>query len=215
MTGTAETEAAELHEIYKLGVVPIPTNRPMIRTDQTDLIYKTEEAKFIAVVDDVVERYEKGQPVLIGTTSVERSEYLSRQFTKRGSRTTCSTPSTTSRRPTSSPRPAGGAITVATNMAGRGTDIVLGGNVDFLADKRLRERGLDPSRRRRSTRRPGTRPCARSRPKPRPRPRRSRGRRPVRAGHRAARVAPHRQPAARPLRPPGRPGRVPVLPVAG
>ena len=83
MTGTAETEAAELHEIYKLGVVPIPTNREMVRTDQSDLIYKTEEAKYIAVVDDVTERYEKGQPVLIGTTSVERSEYLSRQFTKR------------------------------------------------------------------------------------------------------------------------------------
>ncbi|EUA93547.1 secA DEAD-like domain protein [Mycobacterium ulcerans str. Harvey] len=83
MTGTAQTEAAELHEIYKLGVVPIPTNRPMVREDQSDLIYKTEEAKYIAVVDDVAERYEKGQPVLIGTTSVERSEYLSRQFTKR------------------------------------------------------------------------------------------------------------------------------------
>ena len=80
MTGTAETEAAELHEIYKLGVVQIPTNMPMIRTDQSDLIYKTEEAKYIAVVDDITERYEKGQPVLIGTTSVERSEYLSRQF---------------------------------------------------------------------------------------------------------------------------------------
>ena len=83
MTGTAQTEAAELHEIYKLGVVTIPTNRPMVRADQSDLIYKTEEAKYIAVVDDVSERYEKGQPVLIGTTSVERSEYLSRQFTKR------------------------------------------------------------------------------------------------------------------------------------
>jgi preprotein translocase subunit SecA len=83
MTGTAQTEAAELHEIYGLGVTSIPTNRDMIRTDQSDLIYKTEEAKYIAVVDDVGERYEKGQPVLIGTTSVERSEYLSKQFTKR------------------------------------------------------------------------------------------------------------------------------------
>ena len=82
MTGTAQTEAAELHEIYKLGVVSIPTNKAMIREDQSDLIYKTEEAKYIAVVDDVAERYEKGQPVLIGTTSVERSEYLSRQFTE-------------------------------------------------------------------------------------------------------------------------------------
>jgi preprotein translocase subunit SecA len=145
MTGTAQTEAAELHEIYKLGVVSIPTNKPMIRGDQSDLIYKTEEAKYIAVVDDVTERYEKGQPVLIGTTSVERSEYLSRQFQKR-------------RIPHNvlnakyHEQEAGiiaeagrlGAITVATNMAGRGTDIVLGGNVDFLADKRLRGQGLDP-----------------------------------------------------------------------
>ena len=145
MTGTAQTEAAELHEIYKLGVVSIPTNKPMIRGDQSDLIYKTEEAKYIAVVDDVAERYEKGQPVLIGTTSVERSEYLSRQFNKR-------------RIPHNvlnakyHEQEAGiiaeagrlGAITVATNMAGRGTDIVLGGNVDFLADKKLRDKGLDP-----------------------------------------------------------------------
>jgi preprotein translocase subunit SecA len=145
MTGTAQTEAAELHEIYGLGVVTIPTNKPMIRQDQSDLIYKTEEAKYIAVVDDVVERYEKGQPVLIGTTSVERSEYLSRQFTKRRiphnvlnakyHEQEANIIAEAGRR---------GAITVATNMAGRGTDIVLGGNVEFLADKRLREQGLDP-----------------------------------------------------------------------
>jgi len=145
MTGTAQTEAAELHEIYKLGVVTIPTNKPMIRTDQSDLIYKTEEAKYIAVVDDVAERYEKGQPVLIGTTSVERSEYLSRQLTKRHiphnvlnakyHEQEAGIIAEAGRR---------GAITVATNMAGRGTDVVLGGNVDFLTDKRLRHRGLDP-----------------------------------------------------------------------
>jgi preprotein translocase subunit SecA len=145
MTGTAQTEAAELHEIYKLGVVPIPTNRAMVRTDQSDLIYKTEEAKYIAVVDDVSERYEKGQPVLIGTTSVERSEYLSRQFQKRRiphnvlnakyHEHEAGIVAEAGRR---------GAITVATNMAGRGTDIVLGGNVDFLTDLRLRARGLDP-----------------------------------------------------------------------
>jgi preprotein translocase subunit SecA len=145
MTGTAQTEAAELHEIYGLGVVSIPTNKPMIRTDQSDLIYKTEEAKYIAVVDDVTERYEKGQPVLIGTTSVEKSEYLSRQFQKRRiphnvlnakyHEQEAAIIAEAGRR---------GAITVATNMAGRGTDIVLGGNVDFLADRRLREQGLDP-----------------------------------------------------------------------
>ncbi len=145
MTGTAETEAAELQEIYKLGVVAIPTNKEMIRSDQTDLIYKTEEAKYIAVVDDVSERYEKGQPVLIGTTSVERSEYLSRQFQKRRvphnvlnakyHEQEAGIIAEAGRR---------GAITVATNMAGRGTDIVLGGNVDFLTDLRLRARGLDP-----------------------------------------------------------------------
>ncbi|MGO9926727.1 MAG: preprotein translocase subunit SecA, partial [Mycobacterium sp.] len=145
MTGTAQTEAAELHEIYKLGVVSIPTNKPMIRTDQSDLIYKTEEAKYIAVVDDVSERYEQGQPVLIGTTSVERSEYLSRQFTKRRiphnvlnakyHEQEAAIIAEAGRR---------GGITVATNMAGRGTDIVLGGNVDFLTDLRLRARGLDP-----------------------------------------------------------------------
>jgi len=145
MTGTAQTEAAELHEIYKLGVVSIPTNKPMIRTDCSDLIYKTEEAKYLAVVDDVAERYEKGQPVLIGTTSVEKSEYLSRLLTKRGiphnvlnakyHEQEAGIIAEAGRR---------GAVTVATNMAGRGTDIVLGGNVDFLTDKRLRERGLDP-----------------------------------------------------------------------
>src|ERR1700687_3124628 len=145
MTGTAQTEAAELHEIYGLGVVSIPPNKPMIRTDQSDLIYKTEEAKYIAVVDDVSERYEKGQPVLIGTTSVERSEYLSRQFQKRRiphnvlnakyHEQEAGIIAVAGRR---------GGITVRTNMAGRGTDIVLGGNVDFLTDQRLRERGLDP-----------------------------------------------------------------------
>ena len=117
----------------------------MVRADQSDLIYKTEEAKFIAVVDDVGERYEKGQPVLIGTTSVERSEYLSRQFPKRRIPHNVLN-AKFHEQEASIIAEAGrlGAITVATNMAGRGTDIVLGGNVDFLADKRLREQGLDP-----------------------------------------------------------------------
>ncbi|MDG3008788.1 preprotein translocase subunit SecA [Rhodococcus sp. D2-41] len=145
MTGTAETEAAELHEIYKLGVIPIPTNKPMVRQDMGDLIYKTEEAKFDAVVDDVVERHEKGQPVLIGTTSVERSEYLSRQFTKRGVPHNVLNAKYHEKEATIVAE-AGriGAVTVATNMAGRGTDIVLGGNPDIIADLELRARGLDP-----------------------------------------------------------------------
>lgn len=145
MTGTAETEAAELHSIYALGVVPIPTNKPMVRADQSDLIYKTEEAKFAAVVDDVTERHEKGQPVLIGTTSVERSEYLSKQFTKRGIPHNVLNAKFHEKEAeiiAEAGRP--GAVTVATNMAGRGTDIVLGGNPDIITDIILRKEGLDP-----------------------------------------------------------------------
>ena len=145
MTGTAETEAAELHEIYKLGVIQIPTNRSMVRKDQTDLIYKTEEAKYIAVVDDISERHEAGQPVLIGTTSVERSEYLSRQLAKRGvPHNVLNAKFHEQEAAIVAEAGRSGAVTVATNMAGRGTDIVLGGNVDFLLDMRLRDRGLDP-----------------------------------------------------------------------
>src|SRR5690606_31745375 len=84
MTGTAQTEAAELHQIYKMGVISIPTNKPMIRLDQSDLVYRTEEAKFRSVVEDIVERHGKGQPILVGTTSVEKSEYLSDQLRRRG-----------------------------------------------------------------------------------------------------------------------------------
>ncbi|WP_067574217.1 preprotein translocase subunit SecA [Nocardia acidivorans] len=145
MTGTAETEAAELHQTYGLGVVPIPTNKPMIRADQSDLIYKTEEAKYAAVADDIVERHEKGQPVLIGTTSVERSEYLSKQLTKRGiphSVLNAKFHEQEAQIIAEAGRP--GAVTVATNMAGRGTDIVLGGNADIIADILLRRQGLDP-----------------------------------------------------------------------
>jgi len=145
MTGTAETEAAELHEIYKLGVIQIPTNRSMVRRDQTDLIYKTEEAKYIAVVDDISERHEAGQPVLIGTTSVERSEYLSRQLAKRGvPHNVLNAKFHEQEAAIVAEAGRSGAVTVATNMAGRGTDVVLGGNVDFLLDLRLRDRGFDP-----------------------------------------------------------------------
>ncbi|MEU0780241.1 preprotein translocase subunit SecA [Streptomyces sp. NPDC006173] len=145
MTGTAMTEAAEFHQIYKLGVVPIPTNRPMVRLDQSDLIYRTEVAKFEAVVDDIVEKHEKGQPILVGTTSVEKSEYLSQQLSKRGVQHEVLNAKQHDREaPIIAQAGRKGAVTVATNMAGRGTDIKLGGNPDDLAEADLRQRGLDP-----------------------------------------------------------------------
>src|SRR6201991_470581 len=145
MTGTAQTEAAELHQIYKLGVVSIPTNRPMVRKDQPDLIYKTEEAKFAAVAADIAEKHRAGQPVLVGTTSVEKSEYLSKLL--RGLQVPHEVLNAKHHeREATIVAQAGqaGAVTVATNMAGRGTDIVLGGNPEFLAAIDLRRRGLDP-----------------------------------------------------------------------
>lgn len=145
MTGTAMTEAAEFHQIYKLGVVPIPTNRPMVRKDQSDLIYRTEVAKFEAVVDDIEEKHRKGQPILVGTTSVEKSEYLSQQLSKRGIQHEVLN-AKHHEREAQIVAQAGrrGAVTVATNMAGRGTDIKLGGNPEDLAEAELRQRGLDP-----------------------------------------------------------------------
>jgi preprotein translocase subunit SecA len=145
MTGTAMTEASEFDKIYKLGVVPIPTNMPMARDDLADLVYRTEDSKFAAVVDDIEERFHNGQPVLIGTTSVEKSERLSHLLTGRGVAHEVLNAKQHEREATIVAQ-AGrkGAITVATNMAGRGTDIMLGGSVEFLADMELRERGLDP-----------------------------------------------------------------------
>ncbi len=145
MTGTAETEAAEFMSTYKLGVVAIPTNRPMQRIDQPDLVYKNEQAKFDQVVEDIVERHEKGQPVLVGTTSVEKSEYLSRLLAKRGVRHEVLNAKNHAREAAIVAQ-AGrhGAVTVATNMAGRGTDIMLGGNAEFLAVAEMNARGLSP-----------------------------------------------------------------------
>ena len=146
MTGTAQTEAVELNQIYKLGVVPIPTNMPMIRADQTDVIYKTEDAKFAAVVDDIIERHEAGQPILIGTTSVAKSELLSGLLLRGGIPHEVLNAKQHAREAAIIAQ-AGreGAVTVATNMAGRGTDIMLGGNPEFMADQALRDKGLSPT----------------------------------------------------------------------
>ncbi|MCL3778646.1 MULTISPECIES: preprotein translocase subunit SecA [unclassified Actinomyces] len=145
MTGTAETEAAEFAGTYKIGVVPIPTNKPMIRVDQPDLVYTTERAKLTAVVDDIAERHEKGQPVLVGTTSVEKSERLSALLAQRGIPHEVLNAKQHARE-AAVVAMAGrkGAVTVATNMAGRGTDIMLGGNAEHIAVAALKETGLDP-----------------------------------------------------------------------
>jgi len=145
MTGTAKTEESEFQKIYGLGVLPIETNKPMIRLDQADLIYRTEDAKFDAIVADVVERHEKGQPVLLGTASVAKSEVLSRRLVLAGVPHEVLNAKNHARE-AAIVALAGrkGAVTVATNMAGRGTDIMLGGNAEFLADVALKQRGLDP-----------------------------------------------------------------------
>ncbi len=145
MTGTAMTEAAELMQIYKLGVIPIPTNRPMQREDKSDLIYKSEIGKFNAVVEDIAVRHRKGQPVLVGTVSVEKSEELSHLLKKRGIPHEVLNAKQHEREAAIIAR-AGtiGAVTVATNMAGRGTDIMLGGNPEFMTDFQLQRQGLSP-----------------------------------------------------------------------
>jgi preprotein translocase subunit SecA len=146
MTGTAETEAAEFSSTYKLGVVAIPTNRPMIRLDQSDLIYASEAAKYRQVVEDIAARHAKGQPVLVGTVSVEKSENLSKLLAKRGIKHEVLNAKNHARE-AAIVAEAGrfGAVTVATNMAGRGTDIMLGGNAEFIAVTKLHQAGLNPS----------------------------------------------------------------------
>ena len=145
MTGTAMTEASEFHQIYRLGVVPIPTNRPMQRLDQADLVYKTELGKFMAVTKDIVERHRKGQPVLVGTVSVEKSEELSALLKKSGIPHEVLNAKHHEREASIIARAGvAGAVTVATNMAGRGTDIMLGGNPELMADFELHARGLSP-----------------------------------------------------------------------
>jgi preprotein translocase subunit SecA len=146
MTGTAVSEAAEFGSTYKMQVVPIPTNLPMVRVDHPDLIYRTEKAKFNAVVDDVAERYERGQPVLVGTASVEKSEVLSRMFQRRGIPHQVLNAKHHAREAAIIAQ-AGRlhAVTVATNMAGRGVDILLGGNPEGLAIEAVKAEDLDPA----------------------------------------------------------------------
>ena len=152
MTGTANTEATEFAQIYGLDVVSIPTNRPMVRLDEPDLIYKSEDAKFEAVADDIAERHAVGQPVLVGTISVEKSEQLSRLLEKRGI-THEVLNAKQHEREAHIVAQAGrmGAVTIATNMAGRGTDIFLGGDPEGLAQlKRVVRDATARSRPRRS-----------------------------------------------------------------
>ncbi|MGY0231018.1 preprotein translocase subunit SecA [Longispora urticae] len=143
MTGTAQTEAAEFNKVYSVGVVSIPTHRPMIRVDKADVIYKTEMAKFEAVVEDIVERHTLGQPVLVGTVSVENSELISGLLKKRGIPHAVLNAKYHAREAEIVAQ-AGrkGGVTVATNMAGRGTDILLGGNPEYTAAAELRNAGV-------------------------------------------------------------------------
>ncbi|MDU0967605.1 MAG: preprotein translocase subunit SecA [Actinomycetaceae bacterium] len=145
MTGTAETEAAEFMSTFKLGVIPIPTNRPMARIDQTDLVYPTREGKLKAIVEDIEERHEKGQPVLVGTTDVAKSEELSQMLLKRHIPHNVLNAKQHARE-AEVVFQAGrkGQVTIATNMAGRGTDIMLGGNPEHIAETELRTRKKDP-----------------------------------------------------------------------
>jgi len=215
MTGTAMTEASEFDKIYKLGVIPIPTNRPMVRKDQPDLVYRTVDSKYAAIIEDIAERHAEGQPVLVGTVSVEKSETLSGLLKRRGiPHTVLNAKHHADEAHIVAQSGRRGAVTVATNMAGRGTDIMLGGSVEFLADEELRRQGLDPVEHTDEYEAAWGDMLERMKEQ-------------VHSEHdevndvgglyvrnRAARVTTHRQPAARPFRPAGRPGGVPVLPVA-
>ena len=143
MTGTAETEAAEFDKIYRLEVVVIPTNKPLLRIENSDVVYRTEKEKYFAAADEIQKLAENGQPVLVGTTSVEKSERLSELLKKKGVRHVVLN-AKYHEKEAEIVAQAGrkGAITIATNMAGRGTDILLGGNPEFMAKQECHEEGL-------------------------------------------------------------------------
>ena len=143
MTGTAQSEAAEFSKTYKIKVIPIPTHKPMIREDAPDVVYKTEKAKWQAVVEDIIERHASGQPILVGTASVENSEYLSRMLRRKGiPHNVLNAKYHASEAEIVAQAGRLGAVTIATNMAGRGTDILLGGNPAFMAEQELKAKGL-------------------------------------------------------------------------
>jgi preprotein translocase subunit SecA len=146
MTGTAMTEAEELHKIYKLEVVAVPTHRPMIREDESDLVFRNETGKFMSLIDEIVEMHEQGRPVLVGTVSVEKSERLSEMLTRRGVKhEVLNAKFHEKEAPIVAQAGRTGAVTIATNMAGRGTDIKLGGDPAGLASTILHRKGLNPA----------------------------------------------------------------------
>src|SRR5664280_441573 len=146
MTGTAMTEAEELHKIYKLEVVEIPTHRPMIRDDEADLVFRNENGKFKGLIDEIVEMHEKGRPVLVGTVSVEKSERLAEMLKRQGIKhEVLNAKFHEKEAPIVAQAGRSGAVTIATNMAGRGTDIQLGGNPAGMASELLHRRGLNPA----------------------------------------------------------------------
>src|SRR5690606_10540964 len=144
MTGTADTEAEEFHKTYKLNVVTIPTNKPIRRVDHQDLVYKTEREKFTAVTNEILEAHEKGRPVLVGTTSVEKSNAIAKILKKKGiPHAVLNAKQHEKEAYVVAQAGRKGAITVSTNMAGRGTDIILGGNAEMLAKLEFKEQGKD------------------------------------------------------------------------
>jgi preprotein translocase subunit SecA len=236
MTGTAKTEEKEFQEIYRSDVLVIPTNKPMIRKDHEDIVYRTQDGKYAAVVEEIVEVHKTGQPILVGTVTIEASERLSKMLMRKGVKHQVLN-AKHHQREAEIVSQAGriGAVTISTNMAGRGTDIVLGGNPEALARQLLEREGFDrydsdtelfikalmlhredearehrPAARGPARGHHGAHRAAARRGRARPREGR-RARRPAHHRHRAPRVAAHRQPAARPRRPPGRPGQQPLL----